>query len=524
MEVRNEIIFIEVGINFDYAKKERHNMLQIKNLTIIVYDRYLVKNLSFTLNKNEKLAIIGEEGNGKSTLLKCILGICDYAHFSGYINAKGERIGYLEQSMSKENCAKKVYDYLFSNEEDYYNKINLFYTYLETIQLEDTILDQVISTLSGGEKVKISILKLLLEEYDIYFLDEPTNDLDIETLEWLEHFINVENKPILYISHDETLLANTATSILHLEQIKKKTDCRHTLLKIGYDAYVKERLCKIAKQEQVAKNEKRNFDKKQAKLKQIMNKVEHEQNTITRADPHGARLLKKKMHAIKSQERKLEKVILTETPDIEESIHFFFSEIYIPKNKVILKLDIPELKVENRVLSRNVHLEVMGNTHFCIVGNNGVGKSTLMKFIYEKLKDRTDIQVGYMPQNYEDILDMQRDVLDFLSPSKSKEDITLARTYLGSMKFTHEETTGKIGQLSNGSKAKLLLAYLVLSNCNVLLLDEPTRNVSPLSNPVIRNILKNFQGTIISVSHDRKYIFEVADELYVFTKDGLLKK
>ena len=348
-------------------------MLQIKNLTIIVYDRYLVKNLSFTLNKNEKLAIIGEEGNGKSTLLKCILGICDYAHFSGYINAKGERIGYLEQSMSKENCAKKVYDYLFSNEEDYYNKINLFYTYLETIQLEDTILDQVISTLSGGEKVKISILKLLLEEYDIYFLDEPTNDLDIETLEWLEHFINVENKPILYISHDETLLANTATSILHLEQIKKKTDCRHTLLKIGYDAYVKERLCKIAKQEQVAKNEKRNFDKKQAKLKQIMNKVEHEQNTITRADPHGARLLKKKMHAIKSQERKLEKVILTETPDIEESIHFFFSEIYIPKNKVILKLDIPELKVENRVLSRNVHLEVMGNTHFCIVGNNGVG-------------------------------------------------------------------------------------------------------------------------------------------------------
>ncbi len=498
-------------------------MLEIKDLTIIVNDRYLVKNLSFTLNKFDKLAIIGEEGNGKSTLLKCILGICDYATITGTIITKENKIGYLEQSISESNLHKKVYDYLFTDDNDYYNKINYLYKHLNTIKLEDTILDQTLSTLSGGEKVKINILKLLLDEYDIYFLDEPTNDLDIETLEWLESFVNNCQKPIIYISHDEILLSNTANAILHLEQTKKKKDCRHTYLKTTYDEYVTDRLRSIEKQFQVSKNEKREYDKQQAKLKQIMNKVEHQQNTISRSDPHGARLLKKKMHSIKSQERKLEEKEITETPDIEESINFFFNDVYIPKNKIILNLDIPELKIKDKILSKNIKLDIIGNTHLCIIGSNGVGKSTLIKEIYKNLKDRTDIKVGYMPQNYEDILGKYEYVLDFISPSKSDYDITLARTYLGNMKFTHEETTGKIKDLSNGTKAKLILAYLVLNNFNVLILDEPTRNVSPLSNPVIRNVLKNFKGTIISISHDRKYILEVVDNLYVLTENGLSK-
>lgn len=498
-------------------------MLEIKDLTIIVNDRYLVKNLSFTLNSKDKLAIIGEEGNGKSTLLKCILGNCPYAYVSGTINTKGNRIGYLEQSISKESLPKKVFDYLFTNEEDYYSKITNLYKYFDVIKLEDSILEQQISTLSGGEKVKINILKLLLEECDIYFLDEPTNDLDIETLEWLETFINSSTKPIIYVSHDETLLSNTANIILHLEQIKKKQDCRHTYLKIGYDEYVKTRLRAIAHQNQISKNEKREYEKQQAKLNQIMNKVEFEQRTISRSDPHGAQLLKKKMHSIKSQEKRLESRELTETVDVEEGINFFFNEVYIPKNKIILNLEVPELKIDSKVLSRNLKLDIIGNTHLCIIGKNGVGKSTLIKLIYEKLKNRTDLKVGYMPQNYDDILSRYEYVLDFISPSKSKEEITISRTYLGNMKFTHEETTGKISNLSNGSKAKLILAKLVLENYNVLILDEPTRNVSPLSNPVIRKVLSDFQGTIISISHDRKYIREVSTELYVLNSEGLLK-
>lgn len=498
-------------------------MLEIKDLNISINDRYLIKNLDLVLNNGDKIAIIGEEGNGKSTLLKSILGICEYAEISGNINFKGNKIGYLEQSMNEKNFDKSVFEFLFIDENDYYEKLNNLYKYLDLINLNDDILEQKINTLSGGEKVKISILKLLINEYDILFLDEPTNDLDIETLEWLETFINNTNKPIIYVSHDETLLSNTANMILHLEQIMKKTDCRHTLLKIDYDTYVEQRLRKIEKQTQIAKSEKREFNKQQEKLRKIMQKVEHQQNTISRKDPHGAQVLKKKMHSLKSQEKKLDDIELTEIPDVEESINFFFENVEIPRTKNIINLNIEQLNVSDKVLSKNIKLDIIGNVHLCIIGKNGVGKSTLIKLIYNELKDRKDIKVGYMPQTYDDILNNYKYVLDFICPNGSKDEITKARMFLGNMKFTREEMISNIKDLSNGTKAKLFLVKLVLDKCDVLILDEPTRNVSPLSNPVIRKVLSEYSGTIISVSHDRKYINEVINNLYTLTSNGLIK-
>ncbi len=498
-------------------------MLEVKNLSIKIKDRYFVKDLSFVLNPKDKLAIIGEEGNGKSTLLKAILGICDFAIISGSINTNNKRIGYLEQSMNEEHLNKKVYDFLFDDDNDYYEKVNDFYKYLNLIHLDDEILEHEIKTLSGGEKVKISILRLLMNHYDILFLDEPTNDLDIETLEWLESFINYVDIPIVYVSHDETLLSHSANMILHLEQIRKKTDCRHTLLKTDYDTYVEERLRKINKQIQISKSQKREFHKQQEKLNRVIQKVEYQQNTISRQDPHGARILKKKMHSLKSQKRKLEDVELTEMPDVEESLNFFFEDVQIPNSKNIVSINIPELKLQEKIISRNIELDVIGHTHLCIIGKNGVGKSTLIKIIYNILKERKDIKIGYMPQTYEDVLNDYEYVLDFVCPQGTKDEITKARMYLGNMKLTREEMTGHIRDLSNGTKAKLFLTRFVLEQCHVLILDEPTRNVSPLSNPVIRKVLKDFNGTIVSVSHDRKYIDEVIDELYVLTNNGLRK-
>jgi len=369
----------------------------------------------------------------------------------------------------------------------------------------------------------LCILKLLINDYDILFLDEPTNDLDIETLEWLEVFINNTDKPIMYVSHDETLLSKTANMILHLEQVMKKTDCKHTLLKIDYDSYVERRIRQIEKQTQVAKSEKREFDKQQEKLQKIMQKVEYQQNTISRSNPHGGQLLKKKMHSLKSQERKLDNKELTKIPDVEEGINFFFEGVEMPRSKKIISLDIPIFNVYNKTLSKNIKLDVVGDVHMCIIGKNGCGKTTLIRKIYNELKDRNDIKVGYMPQVYDDILNKHEFVMDFLSPSNNKDEITKSRMLLGSMKFTREEMVGKIKDLSNGTKAKLLLAKLVLDKCNVLILDEPTRNVSPLSNPIIRKVLCEYKGTIISVSHDRKYIEEVIDSLYSMTIDGLIK-
>lgn len=497
-------------------------MFEVKDVSIMIYTRYIVKSLSFTINKGDKLAIIGEEGNGKSTLLKSLLGICEYSNVTGIINFNENTVGYLEQSINDKNQNIKIFDFLFIDQFDYYDKVNKLYKLLESINLDDSILEQYINTLSGGEKVKVRILKLLLNDYDILFLDEPTNDLDIETLEWLEKFINSTTKPIIYVSHDETLLANTANIILHLEQIKKKTECKCTLFKMDYDTYIRERIRTLEKQNQIAKFEKNRFDKQQEKLNRIMQKVEYQQNTISRKDPHGAKMLKKKMHSLKSQEKKFNSKILTEVPDIEERISFSFENISVPKTKKIIELNIKELKVNKRVLSKNIKLDIIGNSHICIIGKNGVGKTTLIKQIYEKLKLRTDIKVGYMPQSYDDILNNYTNVLDFIS-SKSKEDITKTRMYLGNLNFTKEEMTGKILNLSNGTKAKLFLIKLVLDKCNVLILDEPTRNLSPLSNPVIRKVLKDFNGTIISISHDRKYISEVINELYVLNEDGIIK-
>lgn len=495
-------------------------MIEIKDLSIKVNNRYLIKSLTLNLNKNDKLAIIGEEGNGKSTLLKCIIGKCDYAEITGTINLKNNKVGYLEQNIKEEYKNQKVYNYIFIDDIDYYNKINNFYKYLEILNLKDNILDKYMNTLSGGEKIKVAILKLLLNESDVLLLDEPTNDLDIETLLWLENFINKVDIPIIYISHDETLLSKTANMILHIESLKKKTECKHTLLKIRYDEYVDLRLRIINHKTQIHNFERKDYQKKEEKLIHQKQKVEFEQNNISRGDPHGGRLLKKKMHNIKSQERKLENIDITEKPDPEESIYFKFEEVNIPNNKKILNLNNYNLIINNNNIK--INLEIYGNVHICIIGKNGIGKTTLIRKIYDILKDKTDIKVGYMPQNYNEVFSNYDNVLDYITDnSKNKDEITKVRMYLGNMKFTSEEMTGKINNLSGGSKAKLILMKLVLDKCNVLVLDEPTRNVSPLSNPVIRKVLKDFKGTIISVSHDRKYIEEVANKLYILTNNGL---
>ena len=482
-------------------------MFDIKNVDIMVSTRYLIKNLNLTLNRGDKCAIIGEEGNGKSTLLKSLLGVCDYATVSGSINFNNCKVGYLKQNL-RETGDTFVKSYLFKDEKDYYDKINFFYKLLSELFIDEEILEQRISTLSGGELVKV------------YLLDEPTNDLDIESLEWLEKFINSTDKPVLYVSHDETLLSNTANMILHLEQLKKKMECKHTVIKSRYDEYIDYRLRDLDNQTRIAKNERRELKKREEKLNRVMQSVEYQQNNISRKDPHGAKVLKMKMHSLKAQEAKLEKEILTDVPDPEESIYFKFADVTLPSSKEILNFNIKELSIGEKVLAKNVDILVKGSEHVAIIGKNGVGKTSLMRLIYKELIKRDDIKIGYMPQNYQEIVSLYETPLDFVA-STSLEDKNEVRKYLGNMKFTREEMHGKISDLSNGSIAKLFLTKFVHDKCNVLLLDEPTRNVSPLSNPVIREELNNFNGCIISITHDRKFLESVATSVYELTCTGL---
>ena len=357
-----------------------------------------------------------------------------------------------------------------------------------------------------------------MQQPDILLLDEPSNDLDIPTLEWLERFIRESDAPVLYISHDETLLENTANVIIHLEQVRRKTIPLCTVTRCGYREYIERREASRAHQTQVARKEKEEYEKQQEKFRRIQSRVEHEQNVISRQDPHGGRLLKKKMAAVKSMERRFEREHseMTQLPETEDEIFVRFSpEITSSRGKTILDLHLDTLANAGGELAKNIDLHIGGGEKVCIVGRNGAGKTTLLRLIAERLLARTDIKAAYMPQDYAECMDMSLTPVEFLSRTGDKEELTAIRTYLGSMRYTAAETEHPISALSGGQKAKLYFIAMNLDRCDVLLLDEPTRNFSPLSGPVIRQALREYGGTVISVSHDRKFISEVCDRVFL---------
>ncbi len=509
-------------------------MLQVKHLTITHKKdlTVLVDGLTFTLSPGDRAALIGEEGNGKSTVLKLLwdpASVSAYAEWTGEIVNQGLRKGYLAQELSPDELALPVWEFCqaapaFENADP-----KALDRAARQVGLDGALFwdDRPMSTLSGGERVKLRLALLLLDQPDVLLLDEPSNDLDLPTLEWLETFLLSCKVPVLYISHDEPLLERTANVILHLERLRRRTAPRCTVARTGYAQYVEQRSAGFAHQEQVARKERSEYDAKLEKFRQIRNKVDHQQATITRQDPHGGQLLKKKMHAVQSMGRRFEreKENMTALPQWEEAILTAFDpdKSALPAGKTVLRLDLPQLTAGERVLARNVRLWVDGPARIGIVGANGAGKSTLLKLVADELLPRTDLRAAYMPQNYNELLLGDQTPVELLAPSGHKDDITRARTLLGSMKYKAEEMEHPAAALSGGQRAKLLFLAMVLGGANVLVLDEPTRNFSPLSAPVIRSVLAQFPGAIISVSHDRLYLEQACSQIFELTRHGLTK-
>lgn len=491
-------------------------MLQVNNLSIrnLRDLKVLVSDLSFLVKAGDKIAIIGEEGSGKSSILKCILNdpsIHDYLEMTGSIK-NSFVTGYLPQNLDA------YYDLSI---DEFLGQINyqIFYELLDELNLnEDFINRQIkIKDLSGGEKIKLALLKVLMNEPDLLLLDEPSNDLDLETVYWLEDFIKNSDLAILYISHDTELLKATAEGIVNLGK-------KSVFMPISYEDFIDRKNRKYERDLRIANKQRADYKNKMEKLQQIYQRVDHELNVISRADPAGGRILAKKMHAVKSTKRRFEREAenFVEIPEVEDSILIKFSNYEpLPPSKSVINLVDYELKIDDHFLAKNINLNFYGQDKIGIIGKNGVGKTTLFRTLIDMLKNRTDINLGVMTQDYREILDYNKKAYEFLSVDKSKDERTKIMTYLSSVKFSRDEINRKIGDLSPGQRAKIILTKLDLTGANVLLLDEPTRNFSPLSIDELNNVFANFSGAIFAISHDRSFLTNVCDKIYELNPDGL---
>ena len=414
-------------------------MLTINDLSITCRRdlRTIVSHLSLNLGPGERGAVVGEEGNGKSTLLKLLYDpalVEPYAEYTGSFSFGGDRPGYLPQEADESELALPAAGYLARSAA--FRALNG----RERAALERSLglpagafaLQRPLCSFSGGERVKLRLARVLAAEPDVLLLDEPTNDLDLSALEWLEDFLLGCGKPALFVSHDEALLERCSTMVLHLELLRRKTLPRSTVSRLPYGEYVAARSRALERQEQTARKEREEFNAQMERFRRIRQQVEHDQAALTRQDPHSGRLLKKKMHAVQSMGRRFEREAseMTALPEVEEAVFLRFApEDPPPAGKVVLDLNLPELRAGERVLARNLRLFIRGGEKIGIIGGNGAGKTTLIRQMARQLLARRDLKAGYMPQNYGEELPQELTPVEYLAPSGAAEDINRGQCF-----------------------------------------------------------------------------------------------
>lgn len=506
-------------------------MINIDNLKIVLNkdQRIIVDAFSLQINFGDRIAIIGEEGNGKSSILKAIAdpkNLEDYATFEIKGNILKRKIAYVSQNINLDMMHMSVYDYMVSknmlNDLDY----TLMYQIIDRLKALDPFehLDRLLESLSGGERMKFFIVCALMEKSDVLILDEPSNDLDIDSIYELESILIQSNTPLIFVSHDEAFLERVSNRVVHLELIKHKQESRFTISNFDYKSYIKSRSLALVKQEADYKNDRRMFAIKEAKYQKLHQEVEHKLRSVSRQDPGSAKNLKDKMRSIKSMGKRYEKEKsnLSEKVVLEDVVTFKMNEVKLYDNQEIIDVSIPELKVDSKLLSQNINLKIYGPRKIVIIGKNGVGKTSLLKELMGKVNPR--IRHFYLAQDFLGQIPKDKSALEFLSESGDKSEIEGIRTLLGSLNFTAEEMVDKLENLSGGQLIKVSFEKMRRSQARVLFIDEPTRNLSPLTRPVMVNAIKDFKGAVIAVSHDRDFIRKSFDSVYGLNEKGLREK
>lgn len=515
-------------------------LLQAQNITKNFGTKKLFENVNFEVQDNSRIGLVGRNGVGKSTLLKIISEQESYT--AGNIALKKDtNIGYLAQDsgLDRDNVIfdemEKIFDYLKKQEKqmheleskladnttkDYdqilkqYDQLqNTFrqengYGYQSEIRsvlkgfgFEEEVWHDKISTLSGGERSRLAMAKMLLEHHDILLLDEPTNHLDITTVEWLEGYLKNYRGALVIISHDQYFLDKVVNEIVEINHHSSKHYSGN------YTFYLKEK----KKNQQV---EWKHYEEQQAEIKKT---EEYIQKNIVRAST---------TKMAQSRRKKLEKMDVMERPGSDQaSAHFSFKIDKESGNDVLLIKDAA-IGYDDQIMSEPINLDVKKGERIGIIGPNGIGKSTLLKSILDQIplikgtyQFGANVQVGYYDQNLTN-LDPRKDVLHEIWDLHPLLDEQVIRNILGSFLFSGDDVLKPISGLSGGEKARLTLTKLSMEHDNFLVMDEPTNHLDIDSKEVLEDALSNFEGTVLFVSHDRYLLNTLANRIVDIGTNG----
>ncbi len=495
----------------------------------------IIKNASFNIEEREKAAIVGINGAGKTTLLRIIMG--EYQADSGeVIIAKDRTIGYLaqHQKLSGDNT---IYDELLSVKKDiieleqkirrlelemhskegveleavmeaYSKSTHQFelqngYAYksevvgvLKGLGFDESDFEKKMNTLSGGQKTRVALGRLLLSKPDIIMLDEPTNHLDMNSIAWLENYLVNYDGSVIIVAHDRYFLDKVVTKVIEVERGIV------SVFSGNYSDYA-------AKKKQLM----------DAKLKEYYNQqrdIKHQEEVIAKLKSFNR---EKSIKRAESREKLLDKIEVIDKPITEqETMHFKLEPAKESGNDVLSVEGLSKAFGGNRLFD-NVSFEIKKGEKVALIGNNGTGKTTILKIINHiieadagKLKLGANVEIGYYDQEH-NVLHMDKTAFDEIGDAYPDMTNTQIRNMLACFLFTGDDVFKKISDLSGGERGRVSLAKLMLSNANFLILDEPTNHLDIMSKEILESALNRYTGTVLYVSHDRYFINKTASRI-----------
>lgn len=503
----------------------------------------ILNDCSFFINDNEKAAIVGNNGAGKSTMMKIIMG--ELSADEGTVTlGKDKTIGYLAQyqDLSSHNSiyeeVKSVKQDLIDMEarlvdyekqmshvegdelsrlmETYTNLEHRFqllngYSYKSEIEgvikglgfTEDDFHKQV-GTLSGGQKTRVALCKLLLEKPDIIMLDEPTNHLDLNSIKWLETYLLNYSGAVLIIAHDRYFLDKIVTKVIEIENHK----CH--VYDGNYSAFA-------IKKKEMREAQMNLYLKQQSEIK-------HQEEVIAKLRSYKQEKFYKRAE---SREKKLDKMELVEKPmEFQDNMTITLEPDIVSGNDV---LSVESLsKSYNNTLFSDLSFEIKRGEHVALIGDNGTGKTTILKIINDlveadagTIKLGTNVHIGYYDQEHHNLSD-ENTLFEEIADAYPNMTNTKIRNTLAAFMFTGDEVFKRVSDLSGGEKGRLSLAKLMLSEANLIILDEPTNHLDMTSKEILENAINNYTGTVLYVSHDRYFINQTAGRILELTNTKLI--